>query len=60
MKNYINRRHIANVLNYKVGFNKPIKVNPVQFRFFECIEENEKLRFSPCQINIEKHMNKCF
>lgn len=57
MKNFINYTHIANVLNYKVGFNRPIKIDVRTFRFFEELtEENAKLRFAPLQITFEKYM----
>ena len=58
MKNFINYTHIANVLNIKRGFNRPMKVNVRTFRFFEeMTDENAKLVFAPVQITIEKMMD---
>ena len=61
MKNYINYRHFATVMNMKRGFSRPVKVNTKAFRLFnDLTAENMKLRFAPCQITIEKLMNKTF
>lgn len=60
MKNYINytKSNIV-TMNFKRGFNRPMKVNVKAFPFFnDLTEENAKLRFAPVQITFEKMMNK--
>lgn len=59
MKNWINYRHSANIMNIKRGYGRPQKYDLRTWRFFEELtEENAKLRFAPAQITIEKMMNK--
>lgn len=61
MKNYINYRHAANIMNIKRGYSRPVKVNTKAFRLFnDLTEENMKLRFAPTQLAIEKRMNERF
>ncbi len=55
MNNWINRTHIAMVLNGKRGWNRPRKYDLHTWRFFECIEDNLKLRFAAPIITFSKH-----
>lgn len=58
MKNWINRTHIAMVLNWKRGWNRPMKVNVKTFRLFnDLTDENMKLCFAPAQMRLEKRRN---
>ena len=61
MKNYINYRHSATIMNVKRGYSRPIKANVKAFRLFnDLTEQNMKLQFAPAQISIEKRMNERF